>query len=163
MSRGYNKVLLMGGLTKDPELKHTNNGTAYLRFSLACGYSVKDSNGQWTDKADYVPCTAWGNSAETLNKYCVKGSQLFVEGKVFTTKFKDKNGNDIWDTGVRVDNIRFAGGKRKDDGGNGGNRGNGGNNGGRRGGNDFKSMEDTGHNFGGGPNESYDNVEDIPF
>lgn len=120
MSRGYNKAVLLGGLTKDPELKYTQGGTAYMRFTLACGYSVKDKDGQWVEKADYVPCTAWDNVAATIAKYCVKGSQLFAEGKVFTNTYKDKGGNNVWDTSVRVDNIRFAGGRRKDEGGSAG-------------------------------------------
>ena len=120
MSRGYNKVVLLGGLTKDPELKYTQGGTAYMRFSLACGYFAKDKDGQWVEQADYVPCTAWDKVAETIAKYCVKGSQLFAEGKVFTNTYKDKGGNNVWDTSVRISNIRFAGGKRKDEGENAG-------------------------------------------
>ena len=122
MSKGYNKVILLGGLTKDPDVKQTQGGTPYLRFNLACGYSVKDQDGQWTEKTDYVPCTAWGNVAEAIEKYCVKGSQLMVEGKVFTNKYKDRDGKDVWDTSVRVSSVCFAGGRRKDEGGNGGDR-----------------------------------------
>ena len=164
MSRGYNKVVLLGGLTKDPELKQTNNGTSYLRFSLACAYAAKGNDGQWTEKADYVPCMAWGNVAETIDKYCIKGSQIFIEGKVFTNSYKNKDGRDIWDTSVRVDAMRFAGGKRKDDGGNKG--GNGGNNRGtgENGRNsNFENIENTGFSFNNGPSGDYAEPADIPF
>ena len=115
--KGFNKVLLLGGLTKDPEVRFgQNGGNAYLRFSLACGYSVKDrSTGEWKDATDYVPCVAFGKVAEVIGKYCVKGSQLHVEGKVQTSKYQ-KDGRDVWDTNVLVSSVILAGGKRRDDG-----------------------------------------------
>ena len=113
MSKGFNKVVLLGGLTRDPELKQGGN-TPYLRFSLACGYSV-NRNGQWEEATDYVPCVAFGKTAELIAQYCVKGTQLFCEGKVDIRKYQ-KDGQDVWDTHVLVQVIRFAGGKRKDGG-----------------------------------------------
>lgn len=115
--KGFNKVLLLGGLTKDPEVRFgQNGGSAYLRFSLACGYSTKDrSTGEWKDATDYVPCLAFGKVAEVIGKYCVKGSQLHVEGKVQTSKYQ-KDGRDVWDTHILVSGVILAGGKRRDDG-----------------------------------------------
>lgn len=119
MSKGVNKVMLLGGLTKDPEVRYTQDRKAVLRFNLACGYQVK-RNGQWEDEADYVPCVAFDARAEVIAKYCVKGSQLFIEGKVKTNNYKNKDGNTVWETHVQVQDIRFAGGRRKDEGDNGG-------------------------------------------
>lgn len=115
--KGYNKVILLGGLTRDPEVRYgQNGGSAYLRFSLACGYSVKDrGTGGWREATDYVPCLAFGKTAEVIGKYCVKGSQLHVEGKVQTSKYQ-KNGRDVWVTSVLVSGITLAGGKRREDG-----------------------------------------------
>lgn len=113
MSKGYNKVALLGGLTRDPELKQGEN-TSYLRFSLACGYSV-NRNGQREEAVDYVPCVAFGKTAELIAQYCVKGTQLFCEGKVDISKYQ-KDGQNVWDTHVLVQEIRFTGGKRKDGG-----------------------------------------------
>ena len=115
--KGYNKVILLGGLTRDPEVRYgQNGGSAYLRFSLACGYSVKDrGTGGWREATDYVPCLAFGKTAEVIGKYCVKGSQLHVEGKGQTSKYQ-KNGRDMWDTSVLVSGIILAGGKRREDG-----------------------------------------------
>lgn len=115
--KGYNKVTLLGGLTRDPEVQYgRNGGSAYLRFSLACGYSVKErDSGEWKDATDYVPCLAFGRTAEVIGRYCVKGSQLHIEGKVQTTKYQ-KEGKDVWDTRVLVSGIILAGGKRREDG-----------------------------------------------
>lgn len=121
-SRGFNKVITLGTLTKDPELRHSNSGVSYLYFDLACNYSVKDSNGNYQDAVDYIPFTVFGKTAEFIDKFCVKGSQLFIEGKLKRNKRQDKNGNDIYETQVIAQDIRFAGGKRKD-GGNSGNSG----------------------------------------
>ena len=116
MSKGANRAVLLGGLTKDPEVKHSQGG-AWLRFSLACGYSVKDAQtGEYKEAADYVPCVAFGKTAEAIGKYCVRGSQLYVEGRIRMKKNKDRDGNDRWETNVYVSEFCFAGGKRKDDG-----------------------------------------------
>ena len=112
MSKGFNKVVLLGGLTRDPELKQSGS-TTYLRFSLACGYSV-NRDGQWEEAVDYVPCVAFGKTAKLIAQYCVKGTQIFCDGKTVTQKYQ-KDGRDVWDTHVLVQEIRFAGGKRKDD------------------------------------------------
>ena len=114
--KGYNKVTLLGGLTRNPEVRYgRNGGSAYLRFSLACGYSMKDrDSGEWKDATDYVPCLAFGRTAEVIGRYCVKGSQLHIEGKVQTTKYQ-KDGRDVWDTRVLVSGVILARGKRRED------------------------------------------------
>ena len=118
MSKGFNQVILKGGLTKDPEVRYTQSGTACLRFSLACGYNVK-RDGEWEEAVDYVSCKAWGSRAEYIGKYAVKGSQFFVEGKLKTDQYEGKDGKTVWDTYVLVSDVQFCGGKRKDDGGGG--------------------------------------------
>lgn len=118
MAIGYNKVTLLGGLTREPELKYSNNGgQAYMRFSLACGRSVKNkTTGNYEEVADYVPCAVFGKTAEVIAKYCTKGSQLFIDGRINTSKYQGKDGRDVYDTHVLVSEIRFAGGKRKEEG-----------------------------------------------
>lgn len=118
MARGYNRVVMLGGLVREPELKYgSNGGNAYLRFSLACARSVKDKNtGEYKDVPDYVPCAAFGKTAETIAKFCTKGSQLFLDGRINTSKYQNKEGRDVYDTHVLVSEIRFAGGKRKEEG-----------------------------------------------
>ena len=118
MARGYNKATLLGGLVRDPELRYgSSGGSAYLRFSLACGRTVKDKDtGEYKEVSDYVSCAAFGKTAETIEKYCTKGSQLFIDGRINTSKYQNKEGRDVYDTHVLVSEIRFAGGKRKEEG-----------------------------------------------
>ena len=113
-SYGFNQSILKGGLTKDPELKYTKDGLAYLTFSLACSTRVR-KNGQLEDVVDYVPCKAWGSYAEVIGKYCVKGTQLLVIGRIRTDKYEGKDGKTVWSTYTLVNNVMFAGGKRRDE------------------------------------------------
>ena len=110
---GFNQVILKGGIVKDPELKYTKDNVAFLRFNLACPCQVQ-KNGQREEVVDYVPCMAWGNRAEVIGKYCVKGTQIFIAGKVKTDKYDGKDGQTVWTPYVLVQDIQFAGGKRKD-------------------------------------------------
>ena len=115
MSKGFNKVNLLGGLTRDPEVKQGNSGAAYIRFSLACGYYTKDkATGEFKEQVDYINCTAFGKNAENIGKHCIKGSQLFIDGKIKNSKFEHK-GETKYETYILVEDIYFAGGKRKDE------------------------------------------------
>ena len=116
-SRGLNRVQVLGTLCKDPELRHSSSGVAYLYFDLASNYQVKNSQGEWESAADFIPFTAFGKTAELIAQYCVKGAQLYVEGKIRRNKRQDNNGNNIYETQLLASDIRFAGGKRKEDGG----------------------------------------------
>ena len=114
-TKGFNQSILKGGLTRDPDVRYTTNGTAFLNFTLACGYQV-NKNGQWEDAVDYVSCRAWGNRAEAIGKYCQKGSQLFIEGKFRTDRYEGKDGKTQYATYVLVQDVQFCGGKRRDGG-----------------------------------------------
>lgn len=115
MSKGFNKVNLLGGLTRDPEVKQGGSGTAYIRFSLACGYYTKDKvTGEFKEQVDYINCTAFGRNAENIGKHCTKGSQLFIDGKIKNSKFEHK-GETKYETYVLVEDVYLAGGKRKDE------------------------------------------------
>ncbi|MBR1417833.1 MAG: single-stranded DNA-binding protein [Synergistaceae bacterium] len=116
-SRGLNRVTVLGTLCKDPELKHSSNGVTYLYFDLASNYQVKNSHGEWENAVEFIPFTAFGKTAELIAQYCIKGAQLYVEGKIRRNKRQDNNGNNIYETQLIAGDIRFAGGKRKDDGG----------------------------------------------
>lgn len=115
--KGYNHVTLMGNLTRDPELKHTNGGTAYLRFTLAVGYSKKQQDGSYKDETDFPTCIAWGKRAEAIAKYLAKGSGLLVDGKLRTGSYEDKNGTKHYTVDVHVEDFNFAGEKQKNSGG----------------------------------------------
>ena len=85
-----NKVMLIGNLTRDPELRVTPKGTAICTFSLAVNRKFKDESGGEREEVTYVDIEAWGKSGETVSKYCTKGRPLFVEGRLRLDQWEDK-------------------------------------------------------------------------
>lgn len=85
-----NKVLLMGNLTKDPELRYTPKGTAVGDLSMAVNRRVSDGNGNWSDETTFVDITVWGNTAENAQKYLSKGRGVFVDGRLQLDTWEDK-------------------------------------------------------------------------
>jgi single-strand DNA-binding protein len=86
-----NKVLLMGNLTRDPELRVTPKGTPICQFSLAINRQFKMESGESREEVIYVDVEAWGKQGETISKYCTKGRPLFVEGRLRLDQWEDKN------------------------------------------------------------------------
>jgi len=83
MARSFNQVILMGNLTRDPELRSTPSGQSVVSFSLALNRSYKDqASGEWKEATDYVDCVAWGPLAERVSQYCQKGKQVLVNGRL---------------------------------------------------------------------------------
>ena len=107
-----NKVILMGRLTRDPELRQTPNGIASCRFSIAVNRNFKN---QQTGKydADFINCVAWRQTAEFISKYFRKGQMITLDGALRTGSYQDKNHSDIthYTTDVYVDNAEFCGNK----------------------------------------------------
>lgn len=85
-----NKVLLMGNLTRDPELRYTPKGTAVGELALAVNRRVRDANDNWTEEATFVDVTVWGNNAENAQKYLHKGRAVFIEGRLQLDTWQDK-------------------------------------------------------------------------
>ncbi|MBQ4418265.1 MAG: single-stranded DNA-binding protein [Synergistaceae bacterium] len=112
-SRGLNRIQVLGTVVRDPELKHSSS-VSYLYFTLASNYQVKNASGGYDDAADFIPFVAFGKTAELISQYCVKGSQIYVEGKARQNKRTDNSGNNIYETQLVASEIRFCGGKRKD-------------------------------------------------
>jgi single-strand DNA-binding protein len=88
----FNKVLLMGNLTRDPQLKYLPNQTAIAEFGLACNRKFKGQNGEDREDVLFVDVTAFGRQAEVINQYCQKGRPLFIEGRLKLDQWEDKNG-----------------------------------------------------------------------
>ncbi|HVS52213.1 MAG TPA: single-stranded DNA-binding protein [Opitutaceae bacterium] len=86
-----NKVLLMGNLTRDPELRVTPKGTSICQFSLAINRQFKMESGETREEVIYVDVEAWGKQGETIAKYCTKGRPLYVEGRLRLDQWEDKN------------------------------------------------------------------------
>ena len=101
-----NKVELIGRLTKDVEIKTTQNQTQYTQFTLAVDRRFKDANGQ--RQADFIQCVAWKQTAVFIQKYFRKGNRLAVIGSIQTRSYDDKNGQKVYVTEVVVDEAEFV-------------------------------------------------------
>jgi len=101
-----NKVLLVGRLTADPELKLTGNNIAVVNFTVAVDRKYKDANGQ--KQADFINCVAWRQTADFIGKYFRKGQRIGLEGSIQTRTYDDNNGVRHYVTEVLVDNAEFV-------------------------------------------------------
>lgn len=105
-----NKVILLGRLTKDPELKYSQNGTAKCAFHLAVNRKYANQNGE--READFISCIAWQKTAEFVAQYFVKGQQMALEGRLQVRTYDDNTGQRRWVTEVVVEQVEFAGSKQ---------------------------------------------------
>lgn len=103
---GLNSVTLGGNLTRDPELRYTQGGTAVLSMSVAVNESRKDGNGEWTDYPNYIDMTMFGKRAESVSDYLSKGTYVAVTGRLHQNRW-EKDGQKRSKVGVVVDNIHF--------------------------------------------------------
>lgn len=107
-----NKIILMGRLTADPELKQTQSGIQTCRFTVAVNRRFKDKSSGET-KADFISCQAWRQTAEFICKYFSKGNMICLEGSLQTGSYTDKKYPDVthYTTDILVDNVEFTGSK----------------------------------------------------
>lgn len=104
-----NKTILMGRLTKDVEVRYTqNNNKAVARFTLAVNRRGKDAG------TDFISCIAWGKTAELLQKYCKKGSQVGIVGRIRTGQYDDKDGKRVYTTDVVVEELDIIWDKKEE-------------------------------------------------
>jgi single-strand DNA-binding protein len=165
----FNKVILMGNLTRDVELRHTQSGQALAKFGMAMNrkYTV---NGESKEETCFVDLTAWGKQAELLNQYVRKGSQLFVEGRLQYSTWESQEGGKRSKLEVVVENFQFVGAGRGAGGGAEEMGGGGGSGGGERrssggsgsGGRRAPAPQEGGAGGGGGGGGEVD-YGDIPF
>ena len=106
----FNKVLLMGNLTKDPELRYTPQGTAVVNLRLAVNRKFKDRNQELKEEVCFVTAVVWDKQAETCNQYLHKGSPLFVEGRLQSRSWEDNTGQKRNVLEVRAERVQFLGG-----------------------------------------------------
>ena len=107
-----NKIIIMGRLTRDPELRRTGSGTAVTSFSLACDRDFKSQSGD--KETDFIEVVAWKNTAEFVSKYFSKGRMAVVEGRLQIRDWTDKAGNKRTTAEVVADNVYFADSKRSE-------------------------------------------------
>jgi len=105
MSKGLNKVMLIGNLVADPEVKFAASGIAIANIRLATNENSKDKDGNWVEKAEFHRLVAFGKTAEALKDYTRKGSKIYVEGRIQTSSWDDKDGNKKYSTEVVVNNM----------------------------------------------------------
>ena len=125
MARGINKVILVGNLGSDPEIRYTGSGTAVCNFSLATSESYKDRDGNQVENTEWHRVVAWARLAEICGEYLKKGRQVYIEGQLQTRQWEDKDGNTKYTTEIKAREMQMLGSR---DGGDfdsgGGSRGN---------------------------------------
>ncbi|HSH42182.1 MAG TPA: single-stranded DNA-binding protein [Arenicellales bacterium] len=154
MARGVNKAILIGNLGRDPEIRYSPNGAAVANVSIATTDSWKDRNtGEQQERTEWHRVVFFGRLAEIVGEYLKKGSQVYVEGRIQTRKWQDKEGNDRFTTEIVASEMQMLGGR-----------------GGGAGGGPEDYNQDSGYSGGGGgggssssgpPAEDFD--DDIPF
>ena len=170
MAGGVNKVILVGNLGADPDMRFTPSGQGVCELRVATSESWNDKNGQRQERTEWHRIVVWGKRAEVCAKYLAKGRQVFVEGRIQTRTYDDKDGNKKYITEIIAADVQFLGGGGRDGaqgGGGGAGAPRGGGGGGAGGGperdspppsdGDFGGYGGGGGGGGGGPDD------DIPF
>lgn len=112
MAEGLNRVMLLGNLGADPELRMTQGGQAVLKLRLATSESYLDRNRVRQERTEWHSVVVWGKRAEALNKILSKGSRIFIEGGLRTSSYDDREGHKRYKTEIVANNIVLAGGAR---------------------------------------------------
>lgn len=114
----YNKVILLGNLTRDPELRYTPKGQAVARLGLAVNRTYKTDTGESKEEVTFIDIDAWGKQAELMGQYFKKGNPIFIEGRLKLDQWDDKNtGQKVSKLRVVMENFQFVGGRASDAGG----------------------------------------------
>ena len=112
MARGINKVILVGNLGADPETRYMPSGSAVTNLSVATSESWKDKQtGEQKDRTEWHKVVMFDRLAEIAAEYLRKGSQVYIEGKLQTRKWQDRDGNDRWTTEIRANEMQMLGGR----------------------------------------------------
>ena len=105
-----NKVILVGNLGRDPEVRFTSNGKAVARFSLATSEVWNDAEGSRQERTEWHNIVVWGKQAETCGQYLQKGRQVYIEGSIRSRQYDDKEGNKKYITEIVAQRVQFLGG-----------------------------------------------------
>ena len=155
---GVNKVILIGNLGRDPELRYTQNGQAVVNFTLATSENWTDKSGEKVERTEWHRIVVWGRVGELCAQYLSKGRTVYVEGRLQTREWEDKDGNKRSTTEINAQTVQFLGGPRGESGGGGPSGGPSG--GPAGGGGSSPSGGGSNSGAGGGPPSPGD---DIPF
>ena len=120
MSKGVNTVILVGNLGRDPEIRYTTSGSAVANITIATSESWKDKQtGEQNEKTEWHRVVAFNRTAEVIGEYLKKGSQVYIEGKLQTRKWQDKDGSDRYTTEIVCNEMQMLGGRNTESGGGG--------------------------------------------
>lgn len=108
---GINKAILIGNLGKDPELRYTPGGQAVASFSMATSEKWRDKDGVMQDRTEWHNIVVWGRQAEIAKEYLAKGRTVYVEGRIQTRSWEDKDGNKRYTTEIVAQRLQFLGGR----------------------------------------------------
>ena len=115
-----NKAIILGNLGKDPELRHTPGGKAVATLRIATNEVWTDQSGERQERTEWHTVVVWGRQAENCNQYLKKGRSVYIEGRLSTRKWQDKEGKDRYSTEIVADRVQFIGGGTGGGGGGGG-------------------------------------------
>ncbi len=110
MARGYNKVILLGNLARDPELRYTPSGQAVAKFTVAVNRSYTNRDGAQVDEVDFIPIVVWGKQAENCSQYLTKGRAVLVEGRLRVRSYETQDGQRRRAFEVVALRVQFIGG-----------------------------------------------------
>lgn len=167
MPKSINKVILIGNLGKDPEVKYTSTGTAVAKFSIATNEGYKDKSGQWQERTEWHNIVAWQRLAEIVGEYVKKGSKIYIEGRLQTSSWDDKEtGQKKYKTEIIANEMVLLGGRGEGGGESGGgsqsySRGASAGSGAGSSGGNFDQSQGQQHEDAAHPTQIQD--EDIPF
>ena len=117
MAASINRVVLVGNLTRDPELRHTPGGTSVCSLRLAVNTRRRDESGQWTDKPNYFDITVWGGQAESCAQFLSKGRPVGIDGRLEWREWDAQDGSKRQAVEVIAENVQFLGGRDSGEGG----------------------------------------------
>ena len=106
-----NKAIILGNLGRDPELRHTQAGKAVATLRVATNEVWTDQSGEHQERTEWHSVVVWGKAAENCNQYLKKGRTVFIEGRIQTRKWQDKEGHDRYSTEIVADRVQFVGGQ----------------------------------------------------
>lgn len=110
MARGFSKVIIVGNITRDPELRSTPSGTQVCGFSVAVNRNYRDGSGEQKENVSFFDCSAWGKSGEIIAQYAKKGSGILVSGRLEQRSWEDKEGQKRSRVEIVVEDFNFIGG-----------------------------------------------------
>jgi len=116
MARGFSKVIIVGNITRDPELRTTPSGTQVCGFSVAVNRNYRDNSGEQKENVSFFDCSAWGKSGEIIAQYAKKGSGILVSGRLEQRSWEDKEGQKRSRVEIVVEDFNFVGGANSDGG-----------------------------------------------